>query len=165
MKKSIAVVLLSCAAFSTPVLAANTPVYVGLQVSDEYIGILGGFQLDPMYSVEVSYLEFDQISVSGGATSTKADASSLGVAGVAMFPMKLQGMPPFSFFAKAGFERVTVKEKTTNPFGSISTTATDTNLVLGGGAQYDFNSNVSARLGLDIAGEADTLYLSAIFKF
>ena len=157
MKKSIAVVLLSCAAFSTPALAANAPVYAGLQIGDNYVGILGGYQLDPMYSVEVSYISGDNGSNFWG----DIDYSSIGVAGVAMFPVKPQGMSPFSLFAKAGFERATVKVK----FAGGPRRYTDTNLVLGGGVQHDFNSNVSARLGLDIAGEADSLYLSAILKF
>ena len=157
MKKSIAVVLLSCAALATPAVAANAPVYAGLQVGDNYVGILGGYQLDPMYSVEVSYISGDN----GSNVWGDIDYSSIGVAGVAMFPVKPQGMSPFSLFAKAGFERATVKTK----FFGETRRYTDTNLVLGGGAQYDFNSNVSGRLGIDIEGEADSLYLSAILKF
>lgn len=161
MKKIITAVLLSCAASATPALAANAPVYAGLQLGDEYVGIFGGYQLDQMYSVEVSYLTFDTVSVPGIET----DASSIGVAGVAMFPVKPQGMPPFSLFAKAGFERVTAEAKATFLGTTVTTKKTETNLVLGGGAQYNFNSNVSARLGIDIEGEADSLYLSAIYKF
>lgn len=86
-----------------------------------------------------------------------------------MFPMKLKGAPPFSLFAKLGLERTSAKVKYTYPPGfpqaNYSATATDTDLTLGGGAQYDFNKNVSARLGLDFQGAADSLYLSALYKF
>ena len=165
MKKIIAVLLLSGAAFATPALAASSPVYAGLQLGDEYVGVFGGYQLDQMYSVEVSYLQFDKVTSSGGGISAEAEASSIGVAGVAMFPVKPQGMPPFSLFAKAGFERVTAEAKATFLGTTVSTKKTETNLVLGGGAQYNFNNNVSGRLGIDIEGEADSLYLSAIYKF
>lgn len=157
MKKFIAAVILASTALATPALAANAPVYAGLQIGDDYVGFLGGYQLDQMYSAEISYIDGDN----GTNPFGDIDFSSIGVAGVAMFPVKPKGMSPFSLFAKAGFERATVKVR----FAGGTRRDTDTNLVLGGGAQHDFNSNVSARLGVDIEGEADSLYLSAIYKF
>ena len=156
MKKIITTVLL-CIAFTTPASAADSPFYAGLQVGDNYVGGLGGYQIDKMFSVEVHYIEFDSISTPFVST----DASSFGVAGVAMFPMNLKNAPPFALYAKAGVERTSV-DVNFPPYGYSET---DMGLMLGGGAQYDFNKNVSARLGLDIAGEADSLYISAILKF
>ena len=142
-------------------VAAGSPFYAGLQVGDGYIGGFGGYQIDKMYSAEVHYIKVDSISIFGMST----DISSIGVAGVAMFPMTLKGAPPFSLFAKVGVERASAKVKFSAPFPASTTIVTDTSLTLGGGAQYDFNKNVSARLGLDFQGEADSLYISAIFNF
>ena len=155
MKKFIAAVLLF-SAFVTPTFAADSSFYAGAQVSDSYIGGFGGYQIDKMFSVEGHYYDFDSYSIPFRST----DVSSIGVAGVAMFPMTLDKLPPFSLFAKAGAERITVKTF----FTTYSATAHDIGLTLGGGAQYD-SKYVSARLGLDVKGEADTLYVSALYKF
>ena len=151
MKRIIAAVLLSTAV-AVPAFAADSPFYAGLQVGNGYVGGFGGYQIDKMYSAEAHYIKFDSISIFGLST----DVSSIGIAGVAIFPMKLKDAPPFSLFAKVGVERASAKS---------TATATDTGLTLGGGTQYDFNKNVSARLGLEVQGEADSLYLSAIYKF
>ena len=158
--KKIAIAVLSSAFAAAPAVAAASPFYVGAQLGDSYIGGIAGFQIDKMYSAELTYIKFDEISAFG----TTVNASSIGVAGVAMFPLTLKGAPPFSLFAKVGIERTSSKVKTA-PFPASSTTVTDTGLVLGGGAQYDFNKNFSARLGLDIEGMADSLYVSALYKF
>lgn len=164
MKKIAIAVLLSAfaaaPAVAAPAVAAASPFYVGAQLGDSYIGGIAGFQIDKMYSAELTYIKFDEISAFG----TTVNASSIGVAGVAMFPLTLKGAPPFSLFAKVGIERTSVKAKFAN-FPALNTTVTDTGLVLGGGAQYDFNKNFSARLGLDIEGMADSLYVSALYKF
>lgn len=165
MKKIAIAVLLSAfaaaPAVAAPAVAAASPFYVGAQLGDSYIGGFAGYQIDKMYSVEASYIKFDSVST----PFLETDRSSIGVAGVAMFPLTLKGAPPFSLFAKAGIERTSSKVKTAAPFPASSTTVTDTGLVLGGGAQYDFNKNFSARLGLDIEGMADSLYVSALYKF
>ena len=164
MKKIAIAVLLSAfaaaPAVAAPAVAAASPFYVGAQLGDSYIGGFAGYQIDKMYSVEASYIKFDSVST----PFLETDRSSIGVAGVAMFPLTLKGAPPFSLFAKAGIERTSVKAKFAN-FPALNTTVTDTGLVLGGGAQYAFNKNFSGRLGIDIEGEADTLYLSALYKF
>lgn len=160
MKQIIAAALLTIA-IAAPAMAQDSPFYAGVQLGDDYVGAYGGYQIDKMYSAEIHYLDFDTASFPGPARTT--NVSSIGVSGVAMFPMKLNKAPPFSLFAKLGVERTTAK--TTSATAAFNYTVHDTELILGGGAQYDFNNKVSARLGLDIAGEADSLYLSAILKF
>lgn len=159
MKRIIAAVLLSTA-FVAPAFAADSPFYAGVQLGDNYIGAFGGYQIDKMFSAEVHYLDFDTVSI----PSVSTNVSSIGVAGVAMFPMKLDKAPPFYLFAKAGVERTSAKTSSA-VIPTLNTTVHGTGLTLGGGAQYDFNNKVSVRLGLDVAGEADSLYLSAILKF
>ena len=167
MKKIVIAALLS-AFVSVPALAAEksmsaaSPFYVGAQLGDGYIGGVAGYQIDKMYSAELTYIKFDEISAFG----ISANAASIGVAGVAMFPLEVKGAPGLSLFARAGFERTSVKVEIAFPgLPTTSSTVTDTGLVLGGGAQYAFNKNFSGRLGIDIEGEADTLYLSALYKF
>lgn len=157
--KKIAIAVLLSAFAAAPAVAADSPFYAGAQLGDGYIGGFGGYQIDKMYSVEASYIKSDSVST----PLIETDRSSIGVVGVAMFPLTLKGAPPFSLFARAGIERTSTKVKSTIFGTSIS--ATETGLVLGGGAQYDFSKNFSARLGLDIEGESDSLYLSALYKF
>ena len=152
MKKITAAVLLSVAA-AAPALA-ETPFYVGAQAGDNYIGILGGYQIDKMFSVEAHYYDLDRTAPVG----TSASASIIGVAGVAMFPLNLKNVPQLSLFAKVGAERTSVKVS-----GFSKTTETD--LLVGGGAQYDFNKNFSARAGVNFTGNADSLNISGIYRF
>jgi long-subunit fatty acid transport protein len=37
--------------------------------------------------------------------------------------------------------------------------------LVGGGAQYDFNKNFSARAGVNFTGNADSLNISGIYRF
>jgi opacity protein-like surface antigen len=152
MKKITAAVLLSMAA-AAPALA-ETPFYIGAQAGDHYIGILGGYQIDKMFSVEGHYYDLDRTAPVG----TSASASIIGVAGVAMFPLNLKNVPQLSLFAKVGAERTSVK------VSGVSNT-TETDLLIGGGAQYDFNKNFSARAGVNFTGNADSLNISGIYRF
>ena len=82
-----------------------------------------------------------------------------------MFPANLKGAPDLAFFAKLGVERTTAKATYSVPGFPYEIKVSDTSLTAGGGAQYSFNKNFSVRGGLDIAGEADALYIAGIFKF
>src|SRR4051812_43101879 len=155
MKKIIAAILLSMAA-AAPAFAQTTPFYVGAHVGDGFVGVLGGYQIDKMFSVEAHYSSLD---VSSG------DGSSIGVSGVALFPLKIQKVPELSVFAKVGVERTTIKTSVTFFGTTVNAKATETDLVVGGGAQYDFDKNLSVRAGVNFTGESDSVYVSGIYRF
>ena len=155
MKRIMTAVLLS-AAVAVPAFAADTPFYAGLQVGDGYIGGFGGYQIDTMFSAEAHYFNYDTVVTAPGKTN---NASSIGVAGVAVFPLNIQKVPQLSVFAKVGVERIS--EKLTGPY----VTNTRTKLTVSGGAQYDFNKNMAARLGISVAGYKNDLFAAGIYKF
>jgi opacity protein-like surface antigen len=164
VKKLLAVVLLSIT-IATPALAEDSPIYVGALAGDQYFGVLGGYQIDKMYSVEVRYAKILTPDVSAFGISTKTDAYNAGVDLVAMLPWKIKNVPELSFFAKGGLERQSTKVTTTGGGTSISATTTETKLSLGGGAQYEVSKSFSARAGLGVMGTHNDLYVAAIFRF
>ncbi len=170
MKKIASALLVSAAmTASAAAFAADTPVYAGVLAGDQYLGVLGGYQIDKMYSVELHYAKIltPDVTITGG--STKTDAYHTGVNVVAMLPWKIKDVPELSFFVKGGIERQSVKTTSTATFfgttTSISATVTDTKLALGGGAQYEVNKTFSARAGLGVMGPRTDLYVAAIFRF
>lgn len=164
MKKLLAVVLLGTA-IATPALAEDSPFYVGALAGDQYLGVLGGYQIDKMYSVELHYAKILTPNVAFPGQSTTYDSYDVAANLVAMLPWKIKNVPELSFFAKGGIERQSVKTTITAGGTSFSATATDTKLTLGGGAQYEVNKNFSARAGVGVMGAHNDLYVAAIFRF
>lgn len=162
MKKLLAVTLLS-AAIAPPALAEDSPVYAGVVVGDQYVGVLGGYQIDKMFSVEGHYATILHPDVSVGGTTIKTDTSMIGADLVALLPWKVQKVPELTFFAKGGIEYVSHKVTYSSTGTSISTK--ETKLTLGGGAQYDVNKSFSARAGASVLGYHKELYVSGIFRF
>lgn len=171
MKKIIAITLLSAAlaapAFASEFATSNlaAPFYAGVQVGDG-ITVLAGYQIDKMFAVEADYTNYGgRASLSNCGVTNCGDNvnyTSLGVFGVATFQLALQNKLPLSLFAKAGIVRTTATSRVSN----LSYSTSDIGLGLGGGVQYDFNKQISGRLGLDInTYYANNLYVGAIFKF
>ncbi len=148
-------------------------IYVGAQLGDSIVGGLVGLQVSKMFSVEARYDYVDTIYVPNGNTKS----SNLGIAGVALFPLKLSDlklsdMEPFYLFGKAGYERSTKKTTSVSPdlgvpgFPSTTTITTTVKgrLLIGGGAQYDFSKKFSGRVGVNFVGSDSSMYLTAIYK-
>ncbi len=164
LKKLLAVVLLGTA-LSTPALAENSPFYAGFLAGDQYLGVLGGYQINEMYSVEAHYAKVFHNTVNTAAGSIKTDNFGLGADLVVMLPWKVQKVPALSFFGKGGMEYVRTKVTTTAFGTSLSATTNEMKLNVGGGAQYDVTKNFSARAGFGLTGFRNDLYVSAIFRF
>jgi hypothetical protein len=165
-------------AFAAPVLAApvatNTPsadatrVYVGAQLGDSIVGGLLGLQINKTYSLEARYDYVDTVYL----PNTTVKASSVGIAGIGMYPFKFADMEPFYLFGKAGYERNTTKSTTSDPgipglflpTTTVTTTARK-RVVVGAGVQYDFSRDVSGRIGMNAVGGDHSTYIAAIYKF
>ena len=165
MNKIIASLLLLSAAFAAPASAADfvnsaptTPMYAGVQVGDA-TGIFGGYQIDKMFAAELSYSRYNEY------------ATSLGLHGVALFPLKLNGGVPLSVFGTVGIVRTTVTIKNVPSLCGFAICYSDytdstTDLAWGGGAQYDFNKRFSARAGINFGKyKSSDVYISGIIKF
>jgi opacity protein-like surface antigen len=162
LKKLLAVALLS-SAFATQA-QAESPVYAGVLAGDQYLGVLGGYQIDKMFSVEGHYAKLLRPDVSFGGTTIKTDISKVGVDLVALLPWKVQKVPELTFFAKGGLEYVSSKV-TYSGATNTSISTKETKLTLGGGAQYDVSKNFSGRVGAGVLGYHKELYVSGIFRF
>lgn len=161
MKKIVASLFLA-GLVSAPAFAQTSPVYVGAQAGDGYIGVLAGYQIDDIWGVEGHYNKFD--TPDGGFGDT--DVSTFGINGVAKLPINIAKVPQLSFFATGGVERASVKMSFIGADGQMHReTVTDTEFTLGGGAQYQFTPNFRARVGVDFAGTADSLYGAVIVNF
>lgn len=161
MKKLIGSFLLATS-LAAPAFAGDSPFYVGVQLGDEYVGALGGYKINEMFAVELNYNKFDTES----APYVEADAWSIGVAGVANFP--LTAAPGFSLFAKLGVARTEVEVTVdyTNLGGpTYSVSDDDVDLTLGGGVRYDFNQDFAVSVGVDVEGPADSLYINGLYTF
>jgi hypothetical protein len=148
--------------------ADATRLYVGGQLGDSIVGGLLGLQFNRTFSLEARYDYIDTVY----QPNTTIRASSTGVAGIGMYPVKLGDMEPFFIFAKAGYERTTTKSTTDDPGipGLFPATTTKTTtvrkrVVVGAGVQYDFSRDVSGRIGVNAVGSDHSVYLAAIYKF
>ncbi len=164
MKKIIAAVLLLSAVFAAPAFAA-TPFYAGLAVGDG-LTLMGGYQIDKTLSAEAEYTSYGHRSSYSGCGFTNcgnyADASSLGVFGVGKFPLNLKGAAGLSVFARLGLVRTQI----TANYAGWTYSESRIDVAFGGGAQYDFNQTVSARLGLNFNNAyTNDLYIGALVRF
>ncbi|MFZ2161269.1 MAG: hypothetical protein WAW02_03540 [Sideroxyarcus sp.] len=152
---------------STP-KADTTRLYVGAQLGDSIVGGILGVQINKTYSLEARYDYIDTIY----QPNTTIKASSTGIAGLGMYPVKFGDMDPFFIFGKAGYERTTTRTTTTDPgipgYFSATTTVTTTvrkRVIVGAGVQLDFSRDVSGRIGMNAVGSDHSVYLAAIYKF
>lgn len=170
MKKGFVLAALLSAVIATPSFAEESPVYVGALLGDSYYGVLGGYKIDKTLSIEGYFSKVVTPSVTVAGMTTKTDTSIIGVNCVGLFPLHLPQAPQLSLFGKIGLDRLSAKVTTSGTpfFGApidTSVTSSEIKLSLGGGAQYDFNKNFSARAGLGIAGARNDLYFAALYKF
>lgn len=163
MKRLFAVALLGTAFATTA--HAESPVYAGLLAGDQYLGVLGGYQIDKMFSVEAHYAKIlhPDVTITGG--SIKTDTSMIGVDVVALLPWKIKQVPELTFFAKGGMDYVSNKVSTTSGAGTLEVSTKETKLTLGAGAQYDVSQSFSARAGFGVMGYRNDLYVAGIFRF
>ncbi len=168
MKRILAMALMCCASFA-PAYAA--PLYTGIQVDDTATGILFGYRVDKTYAVELHYAEaYSNITHAGITVDTKT--ASTGIAGVARFHMKLRNVLPYDLFVKVGYEHVEITDDYSIP-STVTLTlpyndtkkSSKNQLILGGGAEYNFNKNVAGRAGLELKDTDRSFNVAVIYKF
>jgi opacity protein-like surface antigen len=168
MKRILTATLLySC--FLTP--ASAGPYYAGIKIGEHSAGALLGFQVNRTFGFEAHYSRSSSSTLHAGLTVDTASVGK-GLVGIATIPMKLRESVPYDLFVKVGWERTTATEKYNLPAtvtltqaykGSINTSKNQ--LIIGGGAEYDLSSNLTARMGLDFIGKDRNFNVGAIFKF
>ena len=168
MKRFIAAVLVSGFSLSP---AFATPMYAGVQVDDNTAGVLFGFRINNAFAIEAHYSKSSSSNTNAGITIDTSKVG-VGVAGLALFPMKLNDVLSYNLYLKAGFEHTSSTDTYTIP-DSVTLTlpysgkidSTKNQALFGGGAEYDFSKYLAGRMGVDFQGKKRSIYLNAIFKF
>lgn len=168
MKRILAAALLySC----THTLAYAGPYSAGIKLGDHSVGALMGFQINRTFGVEVHYSRSNFSTLYAGLDVETTNIGK-GIVGTASFPMKLHDTVPYDLIVKVGLEHTASTEEyyiPTNVTLTLPYSGTKHNsknqLIIGGGAEYDFTSYLSGRMGLDFIGKDRNLNLAAIFKF
>jgi len=142
--------------------------YVGAQLGDSIVGGLLGITISNIYSLEVRYDYADPVY----QPNNTVNSSSIGISGIAMFPLKVSDLEPLFMFAKAGYERSKVESTTNDPgipgfFPPTTTIITSTRkrVMIGAGFEHDFSKKFSGRIGVNFVGSDHSTYLTAIYKF
>ncbi|HEY8888312.1 MAG TPA: porin family protein [Gallionella sp.] len=164
--KKISLAILLSAFVATPALADNTGRFyiAGDLGSATYSNmdpfpnpgvfrIAGGYHFSPALAVEVGYSKFGDSTVTiVGFGSATVSASSFQVAAVGSLPLN----PQFDLIGKLGLASNSETDSVTIPgVGNASGSYSQSDLLIGFGAQYHINSQVSVRLQYDNYGKFD----------
>ena len=138
--------------------------------SDTGFRILGGYQLNRSFALELAYTDLGEVSASGGGGTASAEASAFEVV-VGTLPLAER----FSLYGKAGVYRGEVDARIDTVLVSGSASESNTDLTFGAGVRFDFSPRAALRvewqrypdMGGDETGEDDIDFLSVgvIFRF
>lgn len=178
--KKIAIAVLLSAFVATPALADNTGrMYIAGDLGSATYSNMSPFpnpgvvrfavgsHFSSNLAAEVGYSIFGDSTLISGANSATVSASSFQIAAVGSLPLNEQ----FDLIGKLGLARNSVKSTNTSGFNY---TASQSSLLIGFGAQYHFNSQVSLRAQYDNYGkfenialpmEATSFSLGVVFNF
>ncbi|HKX38586.1 MAG TPA: outer membrane beta-barrel protein [Burkholderiales bacterium] len=139
--------------------------------SDTGFRILGGYQLNRSFALELAYTDLGEVSASGGGGTASAEASAFEVVAVGTLPLAER----FSLYGKAGVYRGEVDARIDTVLVSGSASESNTDLTFGAGVRFDFSPRAALRvewqrypdMGGDETGEDDIDFLSVgvIFRF
>ena len=191
--KKIAIVALLSAFVATPALADNSGrFYMGGDLGSAnfnnatltltgggqavfpnpgVVRIAGGFHFSPMMAVEVGYAIFGDSTLQGAGGSFTLQARSLQVAAVGSLPLS----PQFDLIGKAGVSNNSYTINTTgNAFMVAGGTSSQSDILLGIGAQFHINPKMALRAQYESFGKfnnyaqpltATALSIGMIFDF
>ncbi len=150
------------AAIAVPAMADNTGKYyiAGDLGSTTYsnmspfpnpgvLRIAGGYHFSPMLAAEVGYSMFGDSVLIGTGGSATLSASSFQISAVGSFPVS----PAFDFIGKLGLSN----NSANIDVGGLSASTSQSGLLIGVGAQYHVNSQISIRAQYDNYGKFDNV--------
>ena len=139
-------------------------------MGDSSVGLLFGYRLSKMFSMEISY-DYVDPHYTYDTVKTIRERTRLIASGLAMFPVKFSDMGPMALYVKVGYgrssERVTVDDPGLGglPASTTVTTTSTTGVTGGAGVHVDLSTSTSARLGINVVGSDKTTYLAALYRF
>ena len=129
---------------------SNVTVNAGTYPSPGMIRIAGGYHFSPIFAAEIGYSKFGDSTITAGSTSGTVSASSTQVALVGSLPLT----PQFDFIGKIGVARNehTIAAKSSG-VTVVSMSSSQSDLLIGLGAQYNFSSQFSMRAQYESFGK------------
>lgn len=126
--------------------------------------ILGGYQINRNFAVELGYHQLGEASASFPGGRVDFEANAIELVGIGALPLANN----FAVYAKAGFYWGETKATGSNALGSVDEKESNTDLTYGVGAQYNFNPKFGIRaewqryanMGGEETGESDVDVLS-----
>lgn len=126
--------------------------------------ILGGYQINRNFAVELGYHQLGDASASFPGGQVDFEATAIELVGLGILPLANN----FALYAKAGFYRGETEASGSNALGPVDVSETNTDLTFGLGAQYNFNPRFGVRaewqrytnMGGEATGESDVDVLS-----
>jgi hypothetical protein len=165
----IPLALFLCYFITNPAHAA--PLYAGVQIDDNSAGVLFGYSINKTYAVEAHYSKSNS-RISHAGVTVDTSTTGVGIVGIAMFPMRMNDVMPYSLFVKGGYERTTNTDTCSIPTSATLTQPYENTIashknqaIFGGGAEIDLARSLTGRLGLDFLGNKRSINLAAIFRF
>ena len=189
-KAGLAIVgLASAMAFTGPAFAQDSGFYAGLHIGqtsaddactgisspgvscddkDTAWKILGGYQFNRHFAVELGYTDLGEASASGFGVNAAIEATAFEVVAVGILPIA----DKFSVYGKLGMYRGDT-ELTSNV--GVNESETNNDLTFGFGVRYDFTKNLGVRAEWqkyqDVGGgeigetDVDVISIGVIWKF
>jgi len=126
--------------------------------------ILGGYQINRNFAVELGYHQLGEASASFPGGQVNFESTAIELVGIGALPLANN----FALYAKAGFYRGESEATGSNVGGPINVKESNTDLTYGVGAQYNFNPRFGIRaewqryanMGGEEIGESDIDVLS-----
>jgi len=165
--KKIALITLLSASIATPALADNTGKFyvagdlgsatysnIGGWPNPGVVRIAGGYHFSPQVAAEIGYSKFGDSTLTGPGGSGTLSASSFQVAAIGTLPLSTQ----FDLLGKIGIANNSYNV-TGNIFGLgfFSGSSSQSDLLVGLGAQFHVNSQVTLRGQYDNYGKFENV--------
>lgn len=117
------------------------------------VRIAGGYHFSPMFAAEIGYSTFGDTSLNyAGIGIVTLSMNSFQVAVVGTLPLS----PQFDLIGKLGSSRNTAKLTGTGGFAGTNETSSQSDLLIGLGAQYHINAQYTVRAQYDSFGIFDS---------
>ena len=160
--------------------AADTGWYIGghfgqsdvkeLDETDTSWKILGGYQINRNFAVELGYVDLGSVTISGPGGTATFESNAFELVGVGSFPLA----NAFSLYGKFGFYRADSDLNFNIPAlgGRGAASEKNTDITFGVGARYDLSRNVGLRAEWqrysdvgDGATDVDVMSIGVIYRF
>jgi OOP family OmpA-OmpF porin len=132
--------------------------------------ILGGYQFNRNFAVELGYTDLGEVSASGPGGNVSVESTAFEVVAVGMMPIA----DKFSIYGKLGMYRAET-DADVSVAGFSSASESNTDLTFGVGVRYDFARNLGVRAEYqkysDVGGgnigedDVDVISVGVIWKF